>query len=376
MEKLALGLMSGTSADGCSAVLAAFNKKFYRVLEYKTYSYPLALSIRVLRAAELSVPSLSSLNFELGNLHARFVQDLLKRRKISASRISVIGSHGQTVYHGPSDPFPSTLQIGEPSLIAERTGVTVVADFRPRDLAAGGQGAPLIPYFDQYFFGSGPVRAMQNIGGISNVCVVGKGIGSPIAFDNGPGNCLMDWAVRKIFRGRLGYDANGALARKGVVDLKSVQLLARHPYFSKRPPKSTGREIFNESFVPSPLRKRLGKNPEDIVATLNYFTAFTIADSYKRFILNHHMPAEVVVSGGGAYNKTLMLHLESLLYPIPVVSIEKDGVPAQAKEPLAFAFFALRAIEGKVNHLPGSTGARRACILGKIVPGRNFKGAL
>lgn len=374
MEKLALGLMSGTSADGCSVALASFSKNSCRVLAYRTYAYPSSLFKRILRGANLSAPEISGLNFEMGAHHAKAVLQFLKSEKVSAAKISVIGSHGQTLYHGPEDRVPNTLQVGEPAVIAERTGITVVSDFRPRDIAAGGQGAPLIPHFDQYFFGSGQIRAMQNIGGISNVCVVGKTIARPIAFDNGPGNCLMDWAVRAATDGRKTFDVNGEQARRGRIDHDSVRKMAAHPYFSRRPPKSTGRELFDETFLPANLRRRVKRGTRDALATLNYFTAWTIAESYRRFLPKLGALSEVVVSGGGALNKTLMDHLARLLDPIPVRTIERYGLPVQAKEPAAFAFFALRAMEGKINHLPETTGAHRACILGNITPGRSFKG--
>ncbi len=374
MEKLALGLMSGTSADGCSVALASFSKNSCRVLGYRTYAYPPALFKKILRGADLSAPQVSGLNFELGAHHADAVLRFLKSEKVSAAKIGVIGSHGQTLYHGPEDVEPNTFQVGEPAVIAERTGIAVVSDFRPRDIAAGGQGAPLIPYFDHYFFGSGPVRAMQNIGGISNVCVVGKKIARTIAFDNGPGNCLMDWAVRAATGGRKTFDVNGEQARGGRIDHDSVRKMAAHPYFSRKPPKSTGRELFNETFLPADLRRRVKRGTKDVLATLNYFTAWTIAESYRRFLPKRSALSEVVVSGGGALNTTLMDHLARLLGPVPVRTIERYGLPVQAKEPAAFAFFALRAIEGNINHLPETTGARRACVLGNITPGRHFKG--
>ncbi len=252
-------------------------------------------------------------------------------------------------------------------------------------MAAGGEGAPLIPFFDHYFFGNGSVTALQNIGGIANVTVVGKNI-RPIAFDNGPGNCLIDWAVQKVTKGKILFDRNGAMARRGKINGKVVEQMASHPYFRKRPPKSTGRELFNEKFIPKILWK---DNPKNAIATLTYFTAYSIYDSYQKFILpkvpgaGSRVPGnfKIIASGGGVLNKTLMAHLKNFFsgkgdryevrcVPVPfstiVHSIEEFGIPAQAKEPLAFAFFALRALEGKTNHLPAVTGARKECVLGKI----------
>ncbi|HXV27954.1 MAG TPA: anhydro-N-acetylmuramic acid kinase [bacterium] len=365
MKKLAVGLMSGTSGDGVSLALCTFNKRTFELLGYKTFPYPPALSKKILQGPSLKANEISQLNMQLGIFFADSTQKFLRQLRIATSRVSVIGSHGQTIYHGPKDDPRNTLQIGEPSFMAEQTGIPVVADFRMRDLAAGGGGAPLIPFFDRYFFGSGRLRAMQNIGGISNVAVVGRSI-PLIAFDIGPGNCLIDLAVQSRTKNRLLFDGAGKIARKGKINMKAVKAMLSHPYFRKRPPKSTGRELFNGAFIPSALKK---EKFENLVASLTYFTAAAITDSYRKFI--KYPFSEVVVSGGGALNLTLMNHLRNLLKPVPVRPISKWGIPVQAKEPIAFAFFALKALEGKTNHSPEGTGAKRASILGKIIPGKN-----
>lgn len=366
--------MSGTSADGVSVALVSFQKNRFKLIDYETYPYPQRISRQIFQSQNLKTPEIAALNFELGKIFGQCVLSFLKRTKVNPAQISVIGSHGQTLFHNPEGTIPSTFQIGEPSVIVDKTGITVVSDFRPQDIAAGGQGAPLIPFFDYYFFGNGPIRAMQNIGGIANVTVVGKKINQPIAFDTGPGNCLIDWAIQKVSKGKYSFDNNGQTAKKGKVGMKFVQQMADHPYFKKAPPKSTGRELFNENFLPSPLRKSLHKKPHDVLATLTYFTAYTIFQSYKKFIYPKCRLSEVIVSGGGALNQTLMMFLKELFDPVPVHSIEKFGILPQAKEPVAFAFFALRALERKVNHLPSATGASRELILGKITPGKNYKG--
>ena len=359
--------MSGTSGDGISLALAAFQKHRIEILRYETYPYPKAFSKKIRRLSNpprtVGAGTVSKFNFELGHLFAKAVTDFLHKARMPASRVAVIGSHGHTVYHGPRDTPRHTLQLGEPSVIAEATGIPVVADFRCRDIAAGGQGAPLIPFFDHYFFGNGPVRALQNIGGMANVTLVGKNT-LPLAFDNGPGNALIDWAVQRHTRGKQSFDRDGHFAGQGVIDLKAVRSLASHPYFFQKPPKSTGRELFNESFLPDSVKRIGGLN---LIATLTYFTAYSIHESYRRFL--PVQPAEIIVSGGGALNQTLMGHLSGLFHPARVLSIQSMSMPAQAKEPAAFAFFALRAIEGKINHLPQTTGARHACVLGKIIPG-------
>jgi anhydro-N-acetylmuramic acid kinase len=362
---LAIGLMSGTSCDGVSAALVRFRGRRFRLIAECTTPYPKKLAGILQRASTSTAPALSALNVELGEQLARTALRLLRTARVSPARVAVIGSHGHTIYHGPNDPIPSTLQLGEPAVIAQRTGIAVVADFRVRDLAAGGEGAPLVPSFDEYFFGHGPIRAMQNLGGIANVTLVGRGV-RPLAFDTGPGNCLIDLMAQRASRGRLWYDVNGWLALRGRIDHRAVQHLWKHPYFRRPPPKSTGKELFNGQWLEQAFGSRLTKQPLDVLATMTYFSAYSIAESYRRFL--SHRPHEVIVSGGGALNRTLMRHLSSLLSPVPVRSIAHYGLPVQAKEPAAFAFLGLRALQGRVNHLPQTTGARSPCILGTITP--------
>jgi len=367
MPQLALGLMSGTSCDGVSAALVRFGDDRLRVVASCTLPYPAPFSARLRRAATLTAPELSMLNMELGERFAHAARRLLARAKVAPRRIAVIGSHGHTVYHGPTDDMPSTLQLGAPSVIAARTGLPIVADFRPRDIAAGGEGAPLVPYFDHAFFGHGPLRALQNLGGMANVTLVGRGH-SPLAFDTGPGNCLIDFMARQATRGRWRYDVGGRLAAQGRVDDRAIERLWQHPYFRRPPPKSTGREVFNERWLRRVFGRALTQRPLDVLATVTYFTAYSIAQSLRRLVPRR--PQEVILSGGGVRNRTLRRHLSTLLAPLPVRSIASYGIPAQAKECAAFAYLALRAFHGKTNHLPATTGAREACILGAITPGR------
>ena len=351
---LAVGLMSGTSADGVSAALVRIGPgRAVRVIRHLTEPYSRSEQAAILALREASASALSEANFRLGRRFAAAA-----RRVMRGTKPRVIGSHGQTVWHAPGR---HTLQIGEPSIIAEETGVDVVADFRPRDIAAGGQGAPLVPFFDDFIFGGAPNRrCLLNIGGIANITLVGGGK-PPIAFDTGPGNCLIDDLVRKFTRGRRSFDDGGRLARSGRIDAKLLARLLGHPYFRKRPPKSTGRELFGPDFAKI-------RPSADAVATLTIFTAVTIADAIQRF--SRPAPAEVIVSGGGAFNVTLMSHLAWLLSPARVVSSEAYGLPPLAKEPAAFALLAVRAIQGLPNTVPSATGARRAVVAGKIIPGR------
>lgn len=340
-----LGLMSGTSADGVSA--AVIETEPFRVLEYRTVAYPRAVRGRILALRDATARELCEANFLLGELFARAA---LRMR----TKFDLVGSHGQTVYHVPGR---STLQIGEPSVIAERTGRTVVADFRPRDIAAGGQGAPLVPFFDRAVFGGKRGRALLNLGGIANVTFVDGGR----AFDTGPGNCLIDEAVRRLGKGD--FDRGGRIAASGRVDVALLERWLAHPYFRRKPPKSTGRELFSWEFV--------GVRPTpDVVATLTVLTGRTVAEAIRR-----HGPKdlqEVIVSGGGVYNRTLMRHLEWMLWPVVPRPSSVYGLHPLAKEPAAFALLAAETLRGRPGNVPSATGARRAAVLGKIVPGDNW----
>ena len=364
---LAIGLMSGTSCDGISAALAEFSRPSFTVQAYRTFPYPPPLRALLHRARELTTSGISELNMWLGELLAQAALRVLASARVSANAVAVIGSHGHTVYHGPTDPTPSTLQLGEPAIIAERTGILVVANFRMRDIAAGGQGAPLVPAFDTAYFRRAPSRALQNIGGIANVTLVGRRT-TPLAFDTGPGNCLFDAVARRISQGRLTYDRDGRLAARGHIDQAAIRRMWTHPYFRRRPPKSTGVEMFHEAWLHEIFGRDWIRRGPDVLATVTYFTAFSITHGYHRFIpVSLH---EVIVSGGGALNHTLMQHLRDLLRPIPVRSSAHYGLHPQAKEAVAFAYLALQALRGRPNHAPATTGAQSARILGMIVPGR------
>jgi len=359
---IALGLMSGTSCDGVSAAVARFpGRGRVQLIAHRTDPYPSAVSTLLHHSRDLSTSQLSQINMLLGELFALTALRLLRQARLHPRSITVIGSHGHTMYHGPDDRIPSTLQLGEPAVIAERTGIPVVADFRPRDIVAGGQGAPLIPFFDDYCFGGGPPRTLQNIGGIANVTLVGRGL-TPIAFDTGPGNGLLDAVVRRATRGRQRFDRDGGLAARGRVDERALRRLLGEPYFHLPPPKSTGPEFFNEQWLRPVWSARSRISLPDRLATLTRLTARSIADSYRRFL--PVQPREVIVSGGGCRNRTLMRDLRHALAPTPVRLIDSYGVPAQAKEPAAFALLAWRAWRRQPNHLPSATGASAARILG------------
>jgi anhydro-N-acetylmuramic acid kinase len=349
--------MSGTSADGVTAALVRIGGGRLSVLRHRTYPYPPALKKRVLGAPGLSVAELSRLNVELGEAFAAAALKIAGR-----ARPGVIGSHGQTVWHGPDAAPPNTLQIAEPAVIAERAGVAVVADFRPRDMAAGGQGAPLVPAFDLFLYGRGPLKAVINIGGIANATILGRGR-IHAAFDTGPGNVLMDEAVRRATKGRRDYDAGGRLAASGTPDEGMLKRLLSHPYFFRVPPKSLDRSTFGPALLDRIYPRLTAGNLPDALATLCELTARSL---WLGVLENSPGPlGEVVISGGGALNAHLLRRLRALFSPSKVGVTE---IPVMAKEAACFAWLAHRALEGKTNNAPAATGARGPRILGKIIP--------
>ena len=359
--RLCVGLMSGTSADGVTAALVEVGASAVRVRRFETYPYPAALKAQVLAAPSLRAPELSRLDFALGEEFARAALKIAR-----GTKPAVIGSHGQTVWHGPDDSPAHTLQLAEPAVIAERTGMTTVADFRTRDMAAGGQGAPLVPAFDLFLFGRGALRAIVNIGGIANVSLVGGGR-LWAGFDTGPGNVLMDEAVRRVTRGRAEFDRGGRLAARGRVDQAKLRRLLAHPYFKKAPPKSLDRTAFGPALLDRLYPRLTAKTLPDALATLAEFTARTLWYGVLENAPDRPL-AEVVVSGGGALNAHLMGRLSALFAPALVATTAVHGLPVMAKEAACFAWMASRALDGKSNHCPQATGARGARVLGCVVP--------
>jgi len=375
------GLMSGTSADGVDAAIVDIGPRGVKVVAFDSRPYPADLRraiFRLFHPTTARVDDLCHLNFVLGEVFAEAVIRLCARSGIPPESLDLIGSHGQTVYHIPEGRrfgrrrVRSTLQIGEPSVIAERTGITTIADFRPRDIAVGGEGAPLVPYTDHFLFHHPRrSRAIQNIGGIANVTYLPAGgeIGDVLAFDTGPGNMIIDRAAQRMTGDKVAYDAGGRLAARGRVNVGLLRELMRHPYFSRRPPKSTGREVFGTQFSDALLaraRKR-GIAPLDILATVTAFTARSIADAYRR-----HLPApvdEIILCGGGARNRTLVRMLEEAVAPAKVLRTDDLGIDADAKEAVSFAILAYATLLGIPSNVPAATGAGKPVILGKIVIG-------
>lgn len=385
-ERLVIGLISGTSADGVDATLVKIvGREPDRVetIAFTTKPYPTEIRETVLRVSHNGdVETLCWLNFVLGEIFAEAALEVIKVAGVSAKRVSLIGSHGQTVRHLPPKPSSSvprpssrqvgTLQIASPAVIAFRTGIPVVSDFRTKDMAAGGQGAPLVPLVDWLLLRhSRKNRIALNIGGIANLTVLPAGARASdvVAFDSGPGNMLIDGAVRHFSGGQESFDRNGEWAKRGKVDKNLFRWLMRHPFLRQPPPKSTGREMFGESFLQRILErsKRLGLAPHDVVATLTAFTASSVADAIERFVLPKVGSVdELIVSGGGANNPVLMAMLKERMPQISVHRSDEFGINADAKEAIAFAVLAHRTVMGLAGNLPSATGAKMPVILGSI----------
>jgi anhydro-N-acetylmuramic acid kinase len=380
-----LGMMSGTSADGIdvalvrisgappdvSAQLEAHHHVPFRPSVRETV-------LRIANGAPTTTAEISELDFTLGEELARAALSASKKWNIPMREISLIGSHGQTVFHlGSSARFqgkvraPSTLQIGEINVIAERTGVTTVGDFRPADMAAGGQGAPLVPFVDYLLYRDAEMgRAALNIGGIANVTVIPGGAKPTdiFAFDTGPGNMVIDALVEQVTRKRASYDRNAHIALSGRTIPELLLRLMREPYLRKKPPKSAGREQFGQPYARELLAwgHRHHAGPADIVRTATVFTALSIADAFRRLILPRTEVDELVVTGGGAKNPLIMAQLAAAIPGIEIVPPTHFGVPPEAKEAFAFAALAYETYHGRPSNVPSATGARHPVVLGKI----------
>jgi anhydro-N-acetylmuramic acid kinase len=377
-----VGLMSGTSLDGIDAALVEIDGTgdhdvSAHVVRSITVEYDEARR-EAIHAAILagSAEALCGLHADLGEWLAEAVLRVCAEAGVSPGSVDAVGSHGQTVWHRPpsTEKRGATLQLGDAATIAERTGIAVVSDFRTRDVAAGGQGAPLVPWADRALFSAdGKRRALQNIGGIANVTLVPpRGAAGPVfAFDTGPGNALIDAAVELATDGRATFDRDGRLAARGEVDAALLADLLRHPYFAAPPPKSTGREEFGRPFV---VRMAEALAPEgdadwlELVATLTELTARTIADAYERWLVPRGVD-EVVVTGGGARNPTLMGRIRALVAPLPVIDAADAGIDADGKEAVAFALLAWAHLRGVPANVPEATGAAGPRVLGSYTPG-------
>jgi anhydro-N-acetylmuramic acid kinase len=337
--------------------------------------------LRLANGDSTTTAEISQLNFLLGEEFARAAIAACKQWRVPIRQISLIGSHGQTIFHQGvparflGRPVASTFQIGEPSIIAERTGVTTVADFRPADMAAGGQGAPLVPFVDYLLYRDPKIgRVALNIGGIANLTVIPAGVRADriFAFDTGPGNMIVDAIVEITTRGRQRYDRDARTALRGKTIPAILARLLSDKYFRKAPPKTAGREQFGRVCAEKVLAwgKRHRATTEDLIRTATVFTSLSIADAVRRFVLPRARVDELIVAGGGSRNPLLMAQLAAGLPGIEIVPASEFGIPAEAKEAFAFAVLAYEAYHGRANNLPSATGARHPAAMGKLVRGR------
>lgn len=367
------GVMSGTSLDGIDVAIVDLRRSRGRIaielLAFQSTPYPKAVREALLSVSNAltHTATISRLNFLLGELYSDAIRKAAGRRKLN-----LIGMHGQTIFHEGSaveflgERVASTFQIGEAGVVAERTGVRTISNFRERDIAAGGQGAPLVPLVDYLLFRSRRVaRVALNIGGIANITFIPRNAKPEqvVAFDTGPGNMVIDALVRHTTDGKQQYDRNGSIARRGVIHERLLASMMSDPYIAKRPPKTTGRERFGAEFANGLIAS--GVVLPDLIATATEFTAWSIA---RGVLETTSKPVEIIASGGGLRNRFLMRRLAHYLKPHPICSSAEHGVDPDAKEAIAFAVLAYESAHGRPCNLPSATGARRELVLGKSTP--------
>jgi anhydro-N-acetylmuramic acid kinase len=381
---LVLGMMSGTSADGIDVALARISgappNLDAKLIGHSSSKFPPTVRREILRVAEQqAIPAgeLSQLNFRLGVLFADAALTACRRFKVSPKKIALIGSHGQTIFHQGrpvpyfGSPTASTLQIGEPSVIAARTGIATVGDFRPADMALGGQGAPLVPYVDYLLYRHEKLgRVSLNLGGIANITVLPAAAkpSQVFAFDTGPANMLIDALVAHFSRGRQRFDKNARLASLGRSIPALLNELMKDPYLRLGPPKSTGREYYGQAYLRKllALGRRHRAKPNDLIRAATLFTALSVVVALNRYVLPKTKIHQLIVSGGGAHNPLILAQLAALLPGIEIVVSSHFGIPEDAKEALAFALLAYETFHQRSANLPSATGARGPAILGKI----------
>lgn len=380
-----IGLMSGTSVDAIDACCVKIwqpqsdGQLSYDILGTHTHAMPNHIRQRLLNCMgnqPVALKELSSLDSVMGILFAEAVYGLLNSTKLDRNDITAIASHGQTVFHNPprgQGVVGSTLQIGNASVIAEHIGIPVINDFRSRDMAVGGHGAPLVCFADQVLFQDDTLgRCIQNIGGIANVTVLppskAPDTADIFAFDTGPGNMMIDGAMQALFNQP--YDDGGQIAASGHLDQSMLTCLLDNPYFNEAPPKSTGRELFGSTYLEQVLAQFSNTPKENILATLTYFTARTIADAYQQFVFPKAAIQEVILGGGGVHNLTLRQFLADALSAqdkaITLKTHQDFGIPDQYKEALAFAMLGWARLTGTPGNIPTCTGATRPVVLGQI----------
>ncbi len=380
--KTIVGLMSGTSVDAIDAVIMQFSGRTrlkWKLIASRSMPWPTTARAAILDACKSDYPlsQLTVLNYALGEYFGHAVCELCDHAGIPLAAIDAVASHGQTIWHQPA-PVPSagliargTMQIGEASVIAQITGCTVISDFRTGDLAAGGQGAPLVPWWDwRIMTHRRQTRIIQNIGGIANATFLpaSGSLGQVVAFDTGPGNMVIDQLMTIMSGGQRLYDDDGAFAAQGVVHRDLLKVLLEHPFFAQRPPRSTGRELFGSEYA---IRltfeaKKRGMSDEDLIATVTELTAVSIADSYRRWLPITEGEIAVILGGGGARNGYLVERLKSLLPAYIVSTHDAFSIPSDYREAMAFALLGYERLNGQCSNVPTATGARLPVSLGKV----------
>ena len=382
-ERVIIGTLSGTSMDGVDVVLTKISgnnvKTDIQVIDFYTNSYPDLLKDLIIKSSVISsgnVETICKLNFYLGHFFAESINKFIKIKNLTPENIDLIGSHGQTIYHLPQESeilnikSKSTLQLGEPSVIANLTGITTIADFRVADVAVGGDGAPLIPFLDYIIFHNPENnRILLNIGGIANLTYINKYTGQEnvIAFDCGPGNVLIDSISRRLYGKE--YDENGNIANSGSVDKSLFDFIIQKDDFIKiKPPKSTGKEYYNDEFISDILNYSKKIPSENILRTVTEYTAYTVKLSVDNFVNPDDAISEIIISGGGAYNECLMNCLSDYFSGAKVGKLNYKGITPENKEAVLFAVLANEAIQMQSANLKSVTNAKKNVILGKICP--------
>ena len=359
--------MSGTSLDGIDVAITSFSKRgVFQFIAAKTFPFPKHLHHQLqllINEPNCHLHDLGEIDTALGQLIGHAINHLLDAKKIDAKDIVAIGSHGQTIYHSPSGDFPFSMQIGNASAIAEITGITTIADFRQRDIAAGGQGAPLVPAFHQALFNDSKDSVIVNIGGLSNITYLpASADSSVIGFDTGPGNCLLDYWI-KIHLDK-SYDENGLWAASGQCNKDLLAIFLNEQYFTDAIPKSTGRELFNKTWIDKKLAEYPQKiTPEDVQATLVELTAKTISDDIKA---HANSSKKIYICGGGVHNNYLLHRLQAMLNDKKILTTDELGLHPDWVEACAFAWLAYRTINQQTSNLTAVTGAKHPVILGAI----------
>jgi anhydro-N-acetylmuramic acid kinase len=372
--------MSGTSLDGCDAALIEADNGTVRQVAFITRPMPQALRQKIMDCCSperSNIVLACSLNAELGRWFAEMAKTVCEEAGIPPDRVACIGSHGQTAYHIAEDEgdwLASTLQLGEPAVIAYKTGIPVVSSFRAMDMAAGGRGAPLVPFAEYLLYRSDQHRALQNLGGIGNVTVLPAhgALEDVFAFDTGPANMIINALTQHFYH--LEYDENGRIAAAGHVNETLLHEWMKIPFIRMPPPKATGRELYGEQFITAALQTHADISPDDWIATATRYTAVSIAENIRLFVLPRCPVREMILSGGGSHNLTMKQWISECLPECRIMTQEDLGWNSDAKEAIAFALLALETLNGRPGNVPGATGARRRVILGNITPapfGRN-----